>query len=185
MSEVNDIIENLASYRPISKEDAQKFGHEYGRLMIKESLSEKEDARVDELLHIATIHENVDHYISEAIRDYGKLIGLLSPEALSYYEDQRSVLRERLGLPDAAGEGEALLNEFDLALKRLHLSSPNNVSSTDRENRSDTTRKIGTAFQEPALPTERKRAMPTGKQRSRLENGPERRRKRGIETGRR
>lgn len=124
MSEVNSINNDMGGTSPVSDKQARCLAHEYGQLLIKDSLSDTEDARIDELLHLATVHDNVDHYISEATLDYGRLIGLLSPEALSYYEDQRAVLRERLGLSseqDDAGNSDdmTLLNELDAALRQF------------------------------------------------------------------
>ena len=93
IEEENHTLETTIS---ISLEDAQKLGQEYGELMIKESLSDEEDARIDHILHLATLSDSVEFWVSHAACEYGAKIGLLSPDALKSYEDQRAILRERI-----------------------------------------------------------------------------------------
>lgn len=81
---------------PINFEDARQLGEEYGELMIKTTLTTQEDDRIDEILHLATLNDSVDFWVSHAACEYGAKIGLLSPEALKSYEDQRAILRERI-----------------------------------------------------------------------------------------
>lgn len=82
----------------ISLEAAKKLGDEYGQLMVLPNLTDEQEARLDEILVLATIHGNVDFWVARAACDRGAEVGLLSPEYLSYYEDQRAILREQVTL---------------------------------------------------------------------------------------
>ncbi len=82
----------------ISLEKAKKIGVEYGELMILSTLSQKQEDRMDEILLLATHDSNVDFWVSQAACDRGADIGLLSPEMLEHYENQRAALRERIEL---------------------------------------------------------------------------------------
>jgi hypothetical protein len=106
----------------ISLEDAKKLGDEYGDLMIASTLSEEEEARMDEILSLAIIHENVDFWVAQAACDRGAEVGLLSPEYLKLYEDQRTILREQLEL-DVPLEpvAEATLRE-QIRLHKTHIT---------------------------------------------------------------
>lgn len=86
----------------ISLEAAKKLGDEYGRLMVTPNLTAEQEARIDEILLLATIHGNVDFWVARAACDRGAEAGLLSPEYLSYYEDQRAILREQVQLDTSA-----------------------------------------------------------------------------------
>jgi len=82
----------------LALEEAKKIGDEYGDLMVLPSLSDEQEARMDEILALATRDSNVDFWVSRAACDRGADIGLLSPEMLEYYENQRAALRERVEL---------------------------------------------------------------------------------------
>ena len=86
-------LDNISS---ISFEEARALGEEYGALMTKKTLSDAEDVRIDEILHLATIDDNVDFWVSHAACEYGAKLGLLDPDAIKSYEDQRAILRERI-----------------------------------------------------------------------------------------
>ena len=79
-----------------SLEEAKTLGDEYGELMILPTLSQTQEDRIDEILHLATVHENVDFWVSRAACNRGAELGLLSPEALAHSEDQRPILREHI-----------------------------------------------------------------------------------------
>lgn len=106
----------------ISLEAAKKLGDEYGQLMIASDLSCAQEARMDEILWLATVHRNVDFWVSLAACDRGADIGLLSPNYLSQYEDQRAVLREQMALetlPDSGIE-RALLAQVKAAKEKAN-----------------------------------------------------------------
>lgn len=82
----------------LALDEAKKIGNEYGDLMVLPSLSDQQEARMDEILALATRDSNVDFWVSRAACDRGADIGLLSPDMLEYYENQRAALRERVEL---------------------------------------------------------------------------------------
>jgi hypothetical protein len=143
---------------PISFEDARKLGQEYGELMIKKTLSAAEDARIDEILHLATVNDGVDFWVSHAACEYGAKIGLLSPEALESYEDQRAILRERIDTyqftnPDEEAILYSLISQTKAQLEKQTQDTPvkilpenqqegnrNNLKSS-RASRKDTSKK--------------------------------------------
>ena len=95
-----------------SFEDAKKLGDEYGDLMVAPSLSDEQEKRMDEILFLATIHESVDFWVARAACDRGADIGLLSPQMLAHYEDQRAILRERIDLDEPLQpNAEIVLNQ--------------------------------------------------------------------------
>ncbi len=104
----------------ISLEDAKKIGDEYGELMILPTLSEAQEDRIEAILVMATVHGNIDFWISRAAYHKGADIGLLSPAALHDYENQRAVLRERLDLdaPLASTVESNLLQQIRAARKK-------------------------------------------------------------------
>ena len=103
----NNLKNHQLNCSSTSFEDAKKIGDEYGDLRILPALSDEQEARMDEILWLATHDSNVDFWVSRAACDRGADIGLLSPDMLEHYENQRSALRERIELdipPDPIAE---------------------------------------------------------------------------------
>lgn len=113
----------------LSLEEAKTLGDEYGALMILPTLSDDQERRMDFILHLATIHENVDFWVSQAACNRGAEIGLLSPESLEYYENQRTILREQIDLdvPLEPVAHDILMKQVDQA-RQQQMVMLNNLS---------------------------------------------------------
>lgn len=82
----------------ITFSQARLIGAEYGELMFKSSPSPENEARLDEILELATISECVDFWIALETLRYGAEQGLTDESALKSYENQKSWLKEYLGM---------------------------------------------------------------------------------------
>jgi hypothetical protein len=95
---INHLKKYPLNNHTIPLEEAKKLGDEYGDLMVLPFLSDEQETRMDEILSLATRDSNVDFWVARAACDRGADIGLLSPEMLEHYENQRAALRERMEL---------------------------------------------------------------------------------------
>ena len=95
ISNHNDPHDNNSS--PIVGEMAKALGLEYRSLLSMPVLSDAQEERLTHILELALSHEEVNFWVSHLTCIQGMEDGLLSEHAKKEYEDQKALLRERLG----------------------------------------------------------------------------------------
>ena len=81
----------------ITGQQAKGIGIEYGNLISADCPSEQEEARITEILELTLSNDEVEFWVSHITLIKGMDLGLLTESACKEYEDQKALLRERLG----------------------------------------------------------------------------------------
>ena len=85
---------------PIKGVEAQEIGDEYAALIIKQNVTEAENERIIKILTLAIDHPDLEFWVAHADARAAKMAGLLEKPHQRDIENQKALLRERIGQAD-------------------------------------------------------------------------------------
>ena len=80
--------------------EAQSIGDEYAALITKQHVTEADNERIIKILTLAVDHPDVEFWIAHADAKAAKMAGLLEKSHQREIENQKALLRERIGQAD-------------------------------------------------------------------------------------
>ncbi|GGA54075.1 hypothetical protein [Okeania sp. KiyG1] len=88
-------MNQTANYSMTLTLSLKKLINEYVRLASLPELNLEQEEKLGEILEQASQNEILSFWISEVDYILGESLGLLKPEDLNYYEDQKALLKEQ------------------------------------------------------------------------------------------